>query len=455
LRVHAKRASATPTRLRTTPRHPLPNAPARVRASQALRTRSVHPNRGPQACVQASLSPRPVPACKRASARAVPRRGAQRLGGGTSRRPTSTTASPHPRTHRDPHRAKRKEALRNDGFPRHAPCIRLHRPDPPRPSTSRPRLPVLPCGGCPSGCPNRRPSFRRPRPRHPELASRWRLMTARILSGSSAVTAPRRERPRLGASHRWWVGMAGHVRCSRQPVALAAPTGATRPLGRGYPLVFADSRSDAPGLTDTRLPVPVRVFLDMGLSADGPDIGAPRLPDTRPLSDMGLPADPRSDMSTPRFTDMRRVSDMALSADASSWDRARHLADTGPLTPMCLSASTRTQRGRVHPLNALAPTPASGPRFARKACIEDGLSAPKGCMQETSSAPASAPSERAVPRRAAAQPGGGAGCLSFPFIPVSACPQGPARVRSAPEGLQATQWVAQRPGWGTTPKETP
>ncbi len=155
--------------------------------------------------------------------------------------------------------------------------------------------------------------------------------------------------------------MQGPVCSSGQSVVLAAPHSATRLIRRVYPLVFAcalqgaDSRSDAPGLTDTRL------FLDMGLSADGSDIGAPRLPDTRRLADMGLSADPRSDMSTPRFTDMRRVANMGLSADASSWDRARQLVDTGPSAPVCLSASIGPPRGRVHPLHVLRPTRASQP----------------------------------------------------------------------------------------------
>jgi hypothetical protein len=244
-------------------------------------------------------------------------------------------------------------------------------------------------------------------------------MTARILSGSSAVTAPRRERPHLGASQGrgWGTGLT--VCSSRQSMALAAPRDATQPVGRVYRLVSACGLQGA----DTR-----------------PDALTPWFTGTRPHTDMGLPAHTVSITSAPRLTASRlpvplRVhpvmglrAPFRVSADARSDDRARQLANTRPSLSMCLpacalqgapfrvSASTRTLRVRVRPLNALAPTPASGPPFARNACIEDGLSAPKGCMQETLSAPA--------------------GCLSFPLIPVRACLQGPpAGVRSAPEGL--------------------
>jgi hypothetical protein len=265
-------------------------------------------------------------------------------------------------------------------------------------------------------------------------------MTARILSGSSAVTAPRRERPHLGASHWWWVGMAGHVRSSRQPVTLAAPQSATRPIGCVYRLVFAGSRWDirAPRLPDTRPPSGMALFAD-GRS----DTSAQRPGDSRLFSDVCLSADPRPDVCTLRLNDIRAVPNRPLpacagaasapyvprevpgggrgirvAADARSEHRVRHLADTRPSKPVCMSASTRTLRVRVHPLNALATTPASGPPFARNACIEDGLSAPNRCIQDGFFA-------HEV-------------CLSTTHDPVRACKRS-AGPRSAPKSCAAAR----------------
>lgn len=76
----------------------------------------------------------------------------------------------------------------------------------------------------------------------------------------------------------------------------------------------------------------------------------------RPQAAMGLFADLRSDTSTTRLTDARSVLDMGL------------------------PAGTRTQRGRVHPLNVFAATPASRPRLAPSGCIQKSFSARAACI---------------------------------------------------------------------------
>ncbi len=152
-----------------------------------------------------------------------------------------------------------------------------------------------------------------------------------------------------GASRGWWWGMLGHVRSSRQPVALAAPQAAG---------LSADPHSDA---STSRLhhilPLP-----DMGLVANARfrDSVRSRLADSRLLPDVGMFADGRPDNSTHRLTD----------------------AATEP--HMCLTACTRQQSGRVHP-RPVTPTRHVTERSrppAREACIQAGLSATRTpCIQ--------------------------------------------------------------------------
>jgi hypothetical protein len=248
----------------------------------------------------------------------------------------------------------------------------------------------------------------------------------------------------------WWSGMVGTVRSSRQPVPLAAPQGATRPLGRVYLLVFADRRSD---------------------------IGASCLNDTRTLANMGLrapfrvSADPRSDAGTARLTDTLLPPDMGLSARPGLDAAMRDLAgDRQSSTHMCLpavcplgapfrmSASTRTLSVRVHPRHAFSSTSASGSPLARNACIEDGLSARKACIRDSLSAPNGCIQDSSPAREACIQDGlfsAPAGCLpSATFTPSPAgttttfvslastrqrakCPEGVSRqpvALSAPQG---------------------
>jgi hypothetical protein len=135
--------------------------------------------------------------------------------------------------------------------------------------------------------------------------------------------------------------------------------------------------------------------------------------------------------------------DPGLLANARSDTRPRRLADIAVLPSMYLSACTRRLRGRVHPRPGLPARPVTRrSRFsARKACIQhglssapnrciqDGFSAPAGCMStgliHASSLPASAAKRRAVPRRGAQHLGGGTrkACIQTTFTAPAKCPE--------------------------------
>jgi len=236
--------------------------------------------------------------------------------------------------------------------------------------------------------------------------SQRRVQRHHVVRGSAVGRAPepcgdRRGSRGVRASQWWWVGMAGHVClpapiracpsgcCSRQTVTLAAPQSAARPLGRVYPLVFADSRSD---------------------------VGTPRLTDTRSPADMGMFAGAgRTGCVVSQLPNAPQTSDVGMSAThARPEHHSRHLANHRAPNLVCMSASTRARSGRVHPLNGSAAAPASRPRLA---CALQG--APGGCIQNSRSAPS-----RCIPDDFSRAP---AGCIRPAFS---------SHPRGAPNGVK-------------------